>query len=120
VLVRNAVCRCADRTALGGVELVIAPGEIRALLGPNGAGKATLIRVLCGLVKPLQESVLTSGRVGFVPSGDRRVADHTAAARVEASTPVLHQAPAALVAPDRMVAAGPSRAGDRAAPEPER
>jgi hypothetical protein len=50
----------------------------------------------------------------------RRAADHTAAAPVEANTPVLHQPPAALVALDRMVAAGPSRAGDRAAPEPER
>ena len=80
VLVRNVVCRFGDKTALGGVELVIAPGEIRAPLGPNGAGKTTLIRVLCGLVKPLQECVLTSGRVGLVPSADRRTADHTAAA----------------------------------------
>ncbi len=71
VLVRDVVCRFADKTALDGVDLAIAPGEIRALLGPNGAGKTTLIRVLCGLVEPQQGTVLTSGRVGFVPSGDR-------------------------------------------------
>ena len=71
VLVRNVVCRFGDKTALDAVDLSIAPGEIRALLGPNGAGKTTLIRVLCGLMHPEQGTVLTSGRVGFVPSGDR-------------------------------------------------
>jgi len=71
VLVRDVVCRFADKTALDGVDLAIAPGEIRALLGPNGAGKTTLIRVLSGLVKPQQGTVFTCGRVGLVPSGDR-------------------------------------------------
>jgi len=71
VLVRGAVCRFGDKTALDGVDLAIAPGEIHALLGPNGAGKTTLIRVLCGLMKPQEGTVFTSGRVGFVPSGDR-------------------------------------------------
>lgn len=71
VLVRDLVCRFGDKAALNGVDLSIAPGEIHALLGPNGAGKTTLIRVLCGLVKPHEGTVFTSGRVGFVPSGDR-------------------------------------------------
>jgi ABC-type multidrug transport system ATPase subunit len=71
VLVRDVVCRFGDKTALNGVDLAIAPGEIRAVLGPNGAGKTTLIRVLCGLVEPAQGTVLMSGRVGLVPSGDR-------------------------------------------------
>ncbi|MGP0036366.1 MAG: ABC transporter ATP-binding protein [Solirubrobacteraceae bacterium] len=71
MLVRDAVCRFADKTALDGIDLAIAPGEIRALLGPNGAGKTTLIRVLSGLMKPQQGAVFTRGRVGLVPSGDR-------------------------------------------------
>jgi ABC-2 type transport system ATP-binding protein len=71
VLVRDVVCRFGDKTALNGVHLDIAPGEIRALLGPNGAGKTTLIRVLSGLMKPQQGTAFTSGRVGLVPSGDR-------------------------------------------------
>ncbi len=40
-----------DFTALGGVNLSIAQGEIFALLGPNGAGKTTLIGAVCGLVR---------------------------------------------------------------------
>jgi ABC-type multidrug transport system ATPase subunit len=71
VLAREIVCRFGDKTALDKVDLAIAPGEIHALLGPNGAGKTTLIRVLCGLVKPQQGTVVMTGRVGFVPSGDR-------------------------------------------------
>jgi ABC-type multidrug transport system ATPase subunit len=71
VLMRDVVCRFGDKTALDGVDLAIAPGEVHALLGPNGAGKTTLIRVLSGLVNPEQGTVSTNGRVGLVPSGDR-------------------------------------------------
>ncbi len=55
--VDSLVKRYPSLTALDGVSLSIAPGEIFALLGPNGAGKTTLIGVVCGLVKK------TSGRV---------------------------------------------------------
>ena len=68
---RDVVCRFGDKAALDRVSLTVAPGEIRALLGPNGAGKTTLIRILCGLVNPPHGIVVTSGRVGLVPSGDR-------------------------------------------------
>ena len=39
-------------TALDGVDLTVAPGEIVTLLGPNGAGKTTAIRLLLGLRRP--------------------------------------------------------------------
>src|SRR5688500_4672215 len=38
-------------TALGGVDLEVAPGELLGLLGPNGAGKSTLTKIACGLVR---------------------------------------------------------------------
>jgi energy-coupling factor transport system ATP-binding protein len=40
----------ADRPALSGVSLEIAPGEILLLSGRSGCGKTTLIRALAGLV----------------------------------------------------------------------
>jgi ABC-2 type transport system ATP-binding protein len=43
-------------TAVGGVDLDIAEGEIYGFLGPNGAGKSTTVRMLCTLLAP------TSGR----------------------------------------------------------
>lgn len=68
---RGLVRRFGAKTALAGVDLSVARGEIHALLGPNGAGKTTLTRILCGLVHPDQGEVKTAGPAALVPSGDR-------------------------------------------------
>ena len=39
-------------TAVDGIDLDVAPGEIHGFLGPNGAGKTTSIRMIAGLLKP--------------------------------------------------------------------
>jgi ABC-2 type transport system ATP-binding protein len=44
-------------TALDGLDLSVAAGEVHGFLGPNGSGKTTTIRVLLGLLRP------DSGRV---------------------------------------------------------
>ena len=49
-------------TAVDGVDLVIAPGEVVALLGPNGAGKTTTIDILLGLIPPDAGTVRLWGR----------------------------------------------------------
>ena len=79
VRARGLVKRFETTTALGGVDLVVAEGEVRGLLGPNGAGKTTLLRLLFGLVAPDEgevelfghplgsaESVNLDGVAGFV------------------------------------------------------
>ncbi|WP_067536543.1 ABC transporter ATP-binding protein [Nocardia crassostreae] len=38
-------------TALGGLDLTVAPGEVHGFLRPNGSGKTTTIRILLGLLR---------------------------------------------------------------------
>jgi branched-chain amino acid transport system ATP-binding protein len=39
-------------TALGGVSLLVGPGEVCGLIGPNGAGKTTLFECISGFYRP--------------------------------------------------------------------
>lgn len=56
-------------TALSGVDLSIAKGEIRAIIGPNGAGKSSLVNVISGLYRPDRGRVWIGGRgFGHVPT----------------------------------------------------
>ena len=52
LVVRGLSKRFGAVTAVDGVDLSVAPGEVRGLLGPNGAGKTTLLRLVLGLVRP--------------------------------------------------------------------
>jgi len=49
VRLENLTRRYAGVTALDGLSLTIAPGELVALLGPSGCGKTTALRLLAGL-----------------------------------------------------------------------
>jgi ABC-2 type transport system ATP-binding protein len=46
-----------EKTALGGVDLMIPRGSIFGLLGPNGAGKSTFINILAGLCRKTSGTV---------------------------------------------------------------
>jgi ABC-2 type transport system ATP-binding protein len=48
-------------TAVGGVSVEVARGEVVALLGPNGAGKSTTVDMLLGLTKPDAGEVTVAG-----------------------------------------------------------
>ena len=66
-------------TALDGLNLTIAPGDVTGFLGPNGAGKSTTIRILLGLLRadggtarlldgdPWRDAVALHRRIAYVP-----------------------------------------------------
>jgi ABC-2 type transport system ATP-binding protein len=62
-----------SHTAVNGLTLRVAPGEIYALLGPNGAGKTTTINCFLGFLQPDQGTARVNGiNVGADPVTARR------------------------------------------------
>jgi ABC-2 type transport system ATP-binding protein len=49
---RGVSKRYGQVTALDGVDLALAAGQVTAILGPNGAGKTTAVRLMLGLAQP--------------------------------------------------------------------
>src|SRR6186713_2928520 len=79
IQVQDLVKKYGAFTAVDGVSLSVAPGEIHGFLGPNGAGKTTTIRMIAGLLKPTSGRVTIAGKdlarepeaakraLGFIP-----------------------------------------------------
>jgi ABC-2 type transport system ATP-binding protein len=79
IRVEGLVKRYGSFTAVDGVDLDVAPGEIHGFLGPNGAGKTTTIRIIAGLLRPTAGRVTIAGHdletdpeaakstLGFIP-----------------------------------------------------
>ena len=57
----NVTKRYGDVVALENITLEIVQGETFGLVGPNGSGKSTLMRLLLGIIKPTEGSVLFDG-----------------------------------------------------------
>ena len=52
-----------DYTALDHVTFQVKKGETLGLIGRNGAGKSTMLKVISGILKPTEGSVVTRGNV---------------------------------------------------------
>ena len=50
-----------DFTALDGLSLEIADGQLHGFVGPNGAGKTTTMRILATLLKPTSGTASVDG-----------------------------------------------------------
>jgi multiple sugar transport system ATP-binding protein len=75
VALQNVVKRFKQVTALKGVSFEIRDGEFFVLLGPTGAGKTTSLRIIAGLEKQDEGSVLFDGQaVDTLTPADRDVA----------------------------------------------
>jgi len=58
---RGLTRRFGDFTAVDGIDLEVARGEIFGFLGANGAGKTTAIRMFCGLLAPSEGEAWVDG-----------------------------------------------------------
>ncbi|HVY46458.1 MAG TPA: ABC transporter ATP-binding protein [Minicystis sp.] len=61
VEVLELVKRFGELTAVDGISLAVAPGEIFGFLGPNGAGKSTTIKILSTLLAPTSGAARIDG-----------------------------------------------------------
>ena len=79
IAVQDLVKHYGPFTAVDGVCLNVAAGEIHGFIGPNGAGKTTTLRIIAGLLKPSAGRILVNGHdlarspeaakasLGFIP-----------------------------------------------------
>ncbi len=65
VQVSNVSKSFGAKTALRGVCLHVPAGQVCGLLGPNGAGKTTLFRLLMGILKASEGTLLVGGLDAF-------------------------------------------------------
>jgi ABC-type nitrate/sulfonate/bicarbonate transport system ATPase subunit len=63
VSVRSLSRRFGAVTALDGVDLSVAEGEVLAVIGPSGCGKSTLLELIAGLQRPDAGDVAAGGHV---------------------------------------------------------
>jgi ABC-2 type transport system ATP-binding protein len=58
---RGLTVRLGKVTALDGLDVTAATGEVLAILGPNGAGKTTFVRTVATLLRPSAGTLLVRG-----------------------------------------------------------
>lgn len=57
----DLACQRGDRVLFSGLSFTLSCGELLQVAGANGSGKTSLLRILCGLSRPIQGEVRWSG-----------------------------------------------------------
>ncbi len=60
--------------AINGLNLDIAPGELRCIIGPNGAGKTTMMDIITGKTRPDQGSVFFGSTIDLLRHREAEIA----------------------------------------------
>jgi ABC-2 type transport system ATP-binding protein len=88
--IEGLVRRFGDLTAVGGISLKVAKGEVLGFLGPNGAGKSTTMKMITGFLAPSEGRITVCGHdvveqpfeaqsaIGYLPEGAPAYPDMTA------------------------------------------
>ena len=87
--IEGLVRRFGDLTAVGGISLKVAKGEVLGFLGPNGAGKSTTMKMITGFLAPSEGRITVCGydvveqpfqsqsSIGYLPEGAPAYPDMT-------------------------------------------
>lgn len=63
----------STRHVLAGINLQVRAGEFLSVIGPSGCGKTTLLRLIAGLLRPTEGSIVCDGHEVKKPSRDRAI-----------------------------------------------
>ncbi len=70
---KDIACRRGDRILFRGLNVELVAGDAMLVMGANGVGKTSLLRILCGLLRPFAGSVASGG--SFALMNDRAALD---------------------------------------------
>lgn len=65
--IKNLRKTYGDKTVLDIDSLTVKKGEILVVAGPNGSGKSTLLKIIAGVIKASEGTVVSEGEIFYLP-----------------------------------------------------
>ena len=63
--IKNLRKTYGDKTVLDIDSLTVKKGEILVVAGPNGSGKSTLLKIIAGVIKASEGTVVSEGEIFY-------------------------------------------------------